>query len=374
MEITSKQKQSEKEFISRPAPQKVAAACLEITAPVEITAPPVETAVPPVASAANPVSHYLQDFLLNPLADLDARPRKSFRASLPSIFYSLFHPHPPANASTELSALSHQSLDAAGMLIEDLHAASLIIDDIEDQSAVRRGDQTLHLKYGLNTALNAACFRYFAAFNKILGTDLSDECLVKIFRRSLDVLQIAHQGQCLDLNAKLANHSSLEVILLCHQSLTWKSGALMGLACELGAILAAVSPDDTKACFDFGVQLGIALQKFDDLGNLNFSKKNPKYLEDILLGRPSYVWWWAAEQEASVFDGFKKAVSQLPNTQGLSDWALSSNIQNQAFAKAKQSLLRDFDLFHTQISSTKRNFDFVSLKNLMERIENGYKS
>ena len=38
--------------------------------------------------------------------------------------------------------------------LEFLHSGSLVIDDIQDKSLMRRGEKTLHTKYGLASALN----------------------------------------------------------------------------------------------------------------------------------------------------------------------------------------------------------------------------
>ena len=43
-------------------------------------------------------------------------------------------------------------------LTEIVHNASLIIDDIEDGSQMRRGDRCVHLKHGLDVAINAGCY------------------------------------------------------------------------------------------------------------------------------------------------------------------------------------------------------------------------
>ena len=43
-------------------------------------------------------------------------------------------------------------------LTEIVHNASLVIDDIEDGSKMRRGDLCVHLKHGLDVAVNAGCY------------------------------------------------------------------------------------------------------------------------------------------------------------------------------------------------------------------------
>ena len=52
-------------------------------------------------------------------------------------------------------------------VIEGIHTASLIHDDIEDDSQKRRGEPSIHIKYGLDVAINAASTLYFFALSLI---------------------------------------------------------------------------------------------------------------------------------------------------------------------------------------------------------------
>ncbi len=47
------------------------------------------------------------------------------------------------------------------VLTECIHNGALIIDDIEDDSLLRRGDTTIHLRYGVDVAINAGNTLYF---------------------------------------------------------------------------------------------------------------------------------------------------------------------------------------------------------------------
>lgn len=64
-------------------------------------------------------------------------------------------------------------LYACGMT-ELVHNGSLIVDDLEDQSLMRRGDQCLHLKFGVDYAVNSGTLMYYAPINH-LTRYVSDE-------------------------------------------------------------------------------------------------------------------------------------------------------------------------------------------------------
>jgi geranylgeranyl pyrophosphate synthase len=54
----------------------------------------------------------------------------------------------------------------AGMT-EIVHNGSLICDDLEDNSLKRRGDLCTYRKFGIDYAVNAGCFMYFAPMTKL---------------------------------------------------------------------------------------------------------------------------------------------------------------------------------------------------------------
>ena len=52
-------------------------------------------------------------------------------------------------------------------MTEIVHNGSLIIDDLEDSSLMRRGDQCIHLKYGVDYACNTGTLMYYAPLTKL---------------------------------------------------------------------------------------------------------------------------------------------------------------------------------------------------------------
>ncbi len=52
-------------------------------------------------------------------------------------------------------------------MCEIIHNGSLICDDLEDSSLMRRGDKCIHLKYGIDYAVNTGTLMYFAPIGKI---------------------------------------------------------------------------------------------------------------------------------------------------------------------------------------------------------------
>jgi geranylgeranyl pyrophosphate synthase len=73
-----------------------------------------------------------------------------------------------------------------------------------------------------------------------------------------------------------------------------KTGSLVRLATELGALLSGASDAEREAIGRFGLEFGVALQMLDDLSGLTNEARCHKGHEDLLNGRPSWVWAWLA--------------------------------------------------------------------------------
>ncbi|HSM19644.1 MAG TPA: polyprenyl synthetase family protein, partial [Hyphomicrobiales bacterium] len=80
------------------------------------------------------------------------------------------------------------------------HNAAVVIDDIEDASQTRRGEETIHLRYGLPTAINAANTLYFLPLLSISDhPHLTAGQRDAIYRLIIEMFVQAHFGQAQDL-------------------------------------------------------------------------------------------------------------------------------------------------------------------------------
>jgi geranylgeranyl pyrophosphate synthase len=169
--------------------------------------------------------------------------------------------------------------------IELIHAGSLVVDDIEDGSPVRRGRPALHVRYGIPTALNAGNWLYFWPFQLLKETGLAEEDLLHVYERYHRTLLRAHFGQALDLGAKVDSLAQSAVVQVCLASMRLKTGALMGFATLLGGAIANAAEKTLSVLDDFGRDLGVALQMFDDLGNVIGKCEPSKRFEDLILSK-----------------------------------------------------------------------------------------
>jgi len=316
------------------------------------------------------VESALRDALLDPVASLTANPGKRIRAQLVAIAYRLFHD----DRAVSLTA-AKQCRDCAEV-VELIHAGSLIVDDIEDGSAMRRGRPAMHVQYGLPLALNAGNWLYFWPFELLKDAGLAAEQLVSAYERYNRTLLRAHFGQALDLGAKMAQLPQRSVAEVCLAGMTLKTGALMGFAAALGGTVASTSRPVQALLEAFGVDLGVALQMYDDLGNVIGKCDPQKRYEDLSLARPSWVWACAANaSDAYGYEGFLDAVAKLPDVARLESWIGAHDLVRIARAGARQQLDRAFERLEQGLRVSRTDWSartFGELQQLGEEIAVAY--
>jgi geranylgeranyl pyrophosphate synthase len=227
--------------------------------------------------------------LYAPLRDFLSRPGKAIRAGMLDAAYRAAGGKgaPPPELS---------------LCIEALHAGSLIVDDVEDDSEERRGALALHRAYGVGTALNGGCWLYFWAFELLDGAPMAPELRASSRRAATSALLECHYGQALDLSARLDELQQREVPGVVRAISGLKTGGLVALSTELGALVAEADEKGAAAAKRLGRDVGVALQMLDDLSGITNDERRHKGHEDLLQCKPTWPWaWLAAELEPGEF-------------------------------------------------------------------------
>jgi geranylgeranyl pyrophosphate synthase len=283
-------------------------------------------------SEGSGVEDLLEQTLLTPLCDFLQRPSKNFRGRLVQIGFDLV-------ADSEAHPNRHL-IPQAMVVLEAIHAASLVVDDIQDNSEQRRGQPTLHKKYGLAVALNSANWLYFWPLEMAQRWPLSAELKVKVVGACHRALIKAHSGQALDVGTPVSQLERKRVKAACLASLELKTGALTALALELGALLGGGSEVQMESLCQFGVRFGVALQMFDDLGNIKARMKpDPKRFEDLKGERPSWLWASASQfLNEEDYQEFIEVVRTLPNESKIESYFHQAQWPKEAKAEAVKFL------------------------------------
>jgi geranylgeranyl pyrophosphate synthase len=225
-------------------------------------------------------------------------------------------------------------------IIEVLHSASLIVDDIEDDSFVRRGRPCLHRQIGLGPALNIANWLYFVSSFLIDTLDCSQRAklnLHKVFNR---VMLRCHQGQALDLSYRVNEVAREDMTGLVESSTRLKTGVLVGFAMQIAALYLDKTYEESLRLYEFGEEIGLALQMYDDLSGVSNPKRFHKAHEDFFKFRPTWIWLWLAENPNIDTDQYENLIKMLEQTHEDLSLQDTLNLNNVSTVEA----YRDFRL------------------------------
>ncbi len=143
--------------------------------------------------------------------------------------------------------------------IELFHNFTLIHDDMMDAAALRRGMQTVHTKYGDNTALLTGDVMLIRAYEKL--QTINPAHLPKILSLFNTTAREVCEGQQLDMDFEKMPSVTLDAYI---HMITLKTSVLLAASLEMGAILGGATPGNCKHLYEFGKNLGIAFQIQDD--------------------------------------------------------------------------------------------------------------
>ncbi len=148
----------------------------------------------------------------------------------------------------------------AALSIEYFHNFTLIHDDVMDQAPTRRGFQTIHEKYNLNTAILSGDVLLVKAY-EILGR-LPSAKFQEIFKIYTKTAIEVCEGQQYDIDferKELVSHAEyIEMIRL-------KTSVLLAASMQIGALLGNASDEEAKLIYTYAENLGIAFQIQDDI-------------------------------------------------------------------------------------------------------------
>ncbi|MGB3541814.1 polyprenyl synthetase family protein [Rubrivirga sp.] len=149
---------------------------------------------------------------------------------------------------------------SAALGIEVFHNFTLVHDDIMDHAATRRGRPTVHEKWDTATAILVGDLMMGLANDLVVRTEGLDPA----YAQSLfyDAVARLCEGQMLDMTFEARHDVTVDEYL---SMIDRKTGALLELALEVGALCGGASRDDSRALRRAGKALGRAFQIQDDL-------------------------------------------------------------------------------------------------------------
>jgi geranylgeranyl pyrophosphate synthase len=141
----------------------------------------------------------------------------------------------------------------------------------------------------------------------------------------------------------------------------------MGFAALLGAVISASSVAVLSILNDFGRDLGVALQMYDDLGNAIGKCEPSKRYEDLTLARPSWVWACAAANSTSCdYQKFLAAVRRLPESADLDAWLAEHDIIDLTRQSARNHLDLSFRVLEKRLGAAGAQWSWRVLDELRD--------
>ena len=171
------------------------------------------------------------------------------------------------SATAQLFAVDRDSAESVGVAIEAIHVYSLIHDDLPamDDDDLRRGKPTAHKAFDEATAILAGDCLHALAFEWLADPVVHPDPFVRA-ELTLEVARATGPGgmaggQAMDLAAANAPFGLAEITRLQQM----KTGALIAVSVEAGAILGRVPPEGRTGLRGYAHDLGLAFQIADDL-------------------------------------------------------------------------------------------------------------
>ena len=187
---------------------------------------------------------------------------------------------------------SVRALNSA-VALELFHNGFLIHDDVQDDSQFRRGQPTLHNKYGVGIAVNVGNATNLIAMGQlmrnrvILGPSLSWSIALEM----QEMLRHSLEGQALELcyiHENAFNLNDEHYYHICLKKTSWYT-CINPL--RVGALIARQDESTLRRLSHFGWLLGVAFQIQDDVLNLvgNYRRYGKEIAGDLLEGKRTLI-------------------------------------------------------------------------------------
>ena len=164
--------------------------------------------------------------------------------------------------------------------VEYIHNFTLVHDDLMDGDESRRGMTTIHVKYGMPTAVLAGDALFAKAYQIICDLDIPAERMRSALRYVSKAVWDLARGQQMDVNNEVSEDVYLETIKL-------KTSVLFAAAAAGGAVVGGADEKTAEAIHDYAIETGLGFQIFDDyLGIMGDPAKTGKSnCNDIRKGK-----------------------------------------------------------------------------------------
>ena len=172
------------------------------------------------------------------------------------------------------------------LALEVFHNFTLLHDDIMDDSPVRRGKDTVHVKWNNNTAILSGDAMAILAYKCL--ENVEDEkylAVMKVFNQSsLEVCE----GQQYDMDFEQRQDVTTDEYL---KMIKLKTAVLLAASLKIGAILGGAKETEAQDLYNLGINMGMSFQLKDDWLDVygDFDKFGKRIGNDIIENKKTYL-------------------------------------------------------------------------------------
>jgi len=146
----------------------------------------------------------------------------------------------------------------AAVAVELFHNFTLIHDDIMDKAPLRRGQPTIHAKYGLTAGILCGDIMNIYSYEQLGYITRSLPQILQLFNKT--AIEVC-EGQQMDMDFETRDDVHIDEYI---QMITLKTSVLLACSLKIGGLLGGSTEGNANKLYAFGKNLGIAFQLQDD--------------------------------------------------------------------------------------------------------------
>jgi len=148
----------------------------------------------------------------------------------------------------------------AALALEIFHNFTLLHDDVMDKAKVRRGRETVHVKWNENTAILSGDQMMIEAYKQL--AKVPSDKLQGTLNMFNDMATAICEGQQLDVDFEHMSQVSISDYMTMIEK---KTSVLLAYAMKIGGYIAGATPAQQEALYEYGLHIGLAFQIQDDI-------------------------------------------------------------------------------------------------------------
>lgn len=201
-----------------------------------------------------------------------------------------------------LCLLTCESLDGSteaalpfALACEMMHNFLLVHDDIEDRDAVRRGRESVWIRFGLDHGINIGDYMFAQVYDLVQRSrdrGLPEAVVLRLVALVSETVKGTGEGQAMEMNARgrrdLTPEGYMEIV-------TAKTGLYLAAPLVGGALVARAPEEVTALLRSLGDRIGPIFQIADDVLDLTKDKGRGEVGSDIKEGKRSLLVVHAAQ-------------------------------------------------------------------------------